>query len=125
MPYGELTSALMPTAQYLEQNPLPRPAVISSVDVRPNQLRDLCFTVNTYPPTPSTTASEGVKHSIQIDGYSALLSAIFGTGSYSSQCAYVGNLSVGLHLASAEVTTRDGIEHTYTWAFRIEPTPDA
>jgi hypothetical protein len=59
-----------------------------------------------------------------IDGY-LTGGDMFGSLAWQTACFDVSNLSAGLHLASVELTTRDGVEHTYSWAFRIEPTPDS
>ncbi len=36
-------------------------------------------------------------------------------------CVDTGNSSPGLHLASIIIPDFDGVEHTYSWAFRYDP----
>ena len=126
-PYGELAPALMPTAEYLERNPIEQPRFIRRADSRPDEDNEICVTM-TLSTLPSNTPSAEVDlfegKNFYIDGYLAGGDMI-GTIQVLGLCVDVSGLSARLHLGSVDVTTRDGVEHTYSWAFRIEPTPDA
>lgn len=132
-PYGELAPALMPTAEYLERNPIRRPVFISGADSRPNNRNEMCLgmVINTISALNGRATVDArvtvdlyAGHTVAIDGYTAL-GSLLGSVTHQGACFDVSNLSAGLHLASVELTTRDGIEHTYTWAFRIEPESDS
>jgi hypothetical protein len=125
-PYGELSPALLPTAEYLERNPIQPRGFISGVASRPNEDRTICLTMVTFtnPLRASTTVDWLAGQRFSIDGYFTFPSVI-GPLAWQTACFDVSNLSAGLHLGSVELTTRDGVKHTYTWAFRLEPTPDA
>jgi hypothetical protein len=125
-PYGELAPALMPTAEYLERNPIYPPYFIRHPASLPNENNEICMTMMLRATHRNASAEVDwfAGKNFYIDGYLAGGDMI-GTIQTMHLCVDVSNLSTGLHLASVELTTRDGVEHTYTWAFRIELTPDA
>ena len=145
---------LIPTAEYLEQNPLPTPEFISELSFISNGFaefsKSFCAEIDQshfwvrYSDFPDHQASViGIQ--VYVDGdpltsadmiYSIPLVSIttvedeFGNevGWYPSPytlCFNVGNQSNGLHIAVLEVNGLSGVSQSHTWAFRIEPTPDS
>lgn len=122
-----LDPALLPTAEYLEQNPLPTPP----------------FMIGSYPgamidgsPAKCLAIFQSDLHSdtlaqVRIDTKSAEKVEIWDSGQavvidfpnvYSSHrdfCFAISNLSVGLHLGNIEFIAATGEKHHYLWSFHI------
>jgi hypothetical protein len=130
-----ITSALLPTAEYLEQNPAPTPEFITNLSNRANRL---CAEVSQRFFAKVGIGIEELRQHIErneqfrLDGtqvppVSAFvwLTANLEDGKeYGGEinfCVDTGNLSSGLHLASITIPDLDGVKHTYFWAFRYDP----
>jgi hypothetical protein len=142
-----LDPALVPTAEYLEQNPLPTPE--SLFQLRPSSSFSLtsygsiCLKINQQPfwiPSDSDIEIQPVIVSFRttVDGsisptaYALLPFSYIEhitdehdqeIGWYPSDfeyCFEVGGLDVGLHIASIDMIGLTGKTTSYTWAFRIE-----
>jgi hypothetical protein len=130
-----ISSALLPTAEYLEQNPAPTPEFITNLLNRANRL---CAEVSQRFFAKVGISIEELRQHIErneqfrLDGtqvppVSAFvwLTATFRDGkAYGGEinfCVDIGNLSPGIHLASITIPDFDGVEHTYSWAFRYDP----
>jgi hypothetical protein len=130
-----ITPALLPTAEYLEQNPAPTPEFITQVF---NGANRVCAEVSQRFFAKVGISIEELHQHIEkneqfrLDGTqvqpvsaSVWLTANLEDGKvYGGEiyfCVDTGNLSPGLHLASITVPDLDGIEHTHSWAFRYDP----
>jgi hypothetical protein len=130
-----ISSALLPTAEYLEQNPAPTPEFITRLSHGEDRL---CAEVH-----PRFFAKVGVTGTelhqqlaknlrFLVDSSQMPLVSQFAWATNTCEngkcyggeinfCVDIGNLSPGLHLASITIPDLDGIEHTYSWAFRYDP----
>lgn len=131
-----ITSALLPTAEYLEQNPAPTPEFISDFRTVENKV---CIDVSQRPFARENLSAQELstyimKHEqFKIDGVVVTPNLnVWVTTSLSLEdgkeyggpltfCFDTENLSAGLHLASIAIPDLDGVEHTYSWAFRHDP----
>lgn len=137
-----ISAALLPTAEYLEQNPLPTPEFISKWSNKGNRL---WVDVSQRPfARVELSVDEVRRHIIEreqltIDGsmirptgniFSYLTLSCANSACYGGAITFpfdIGYLSSGLHLAEFTITDLDGVEHSYTWAFRYDanfPTSD-
>jgi hypothetical protein len=130
-----ISSALLPTAQYLEQNPASTPEFIIGLREGNNRL---CAEVH-----PRFFAKVGItatelgqylreNQQFRIDSYQLPLASSFAWATNTCEngkcyggeinfCIDTAHLNAGLHLASITIPDFDGVEHTYTWAFRYDP----
>lgn len=142
-----ISSALLPTAEYLEQNPTPTPEFIERVEVAPCWNITLCLTVEIRerPFARAGISADELtpylfKNSIiQVDGHPLIKSmespSVFtcdtsaSSGDASQAICWglltihvdISDISSGLHLASITIPDLDGVEHSYSWAFRYDP----
>lgn len=130
-----ITAALLPTAEFLEQNPAPTPEFITQVF---NGGDRVCAEVH-----PRSFARVGVtgtelhQHLAKnlrflVDGSQMPLVSQYAWATNTCEngkcyggeinfCVDPGDLSAGLHLASITIADLDGVEHTYSWSFRYDP----
>ena len=137
-----ISSALLPTAAYLEQNPAPTPEFISNFLTREDRV---CVDVSQRPFARVGVSVEVLGQYIiknqqfKIDDtqveptgniFTYLTRSIENGKEYGGDitfCFDIGKLKSGLHLATMTIPDFDGVEHTYTWAFRYDanfPTSD-
>jgi hypothetical protein len=149
-PKQSLDPALLPTAEYLEQNPVPAPEFFikpADFSARPNCFEidgTALWEVGDLEPSEqnlSDYVANFRKHfQITIDDIAVpdekleiemhLAPAyvfdnhhnIIGRAAYWPICFGMEYLSNGLHIASVETTTTSGIKHSYSWAFRVTNT---
>jgi hypothetical protein len=131
--------ALIPTAEYLLENPAPKPEFIFFP-----QSPAVCvihISLTQYRPTNSPIKDN---FAFAIDGVQAQSSPYLFTSSGGALscrdqspnlvcqdgitlCYDKKGLNEGLHLAEVSLTDPEGVEHTYSWAFRYDfnsPTSD-
>lgn len=134
-----LNPALIPTAEYLLENPAPKLGFISF----PQLPTDCAINISLvqYRPTNSPIKDNFtfIVDGVQAQSSPYLLISSGGPLSCRGQspnlkcqdgitlCYVKAGLNNGLHLAEVTLTDLDGVEHTYSWAFRYDanfPTSD-
>ena len=134
-PSSTLNAALLPTTQYLEQNPAPTPEFITNLSNRSDRL---CAEVSQRFFAKVGVRIEELRQHIErneqfkLDGtqvppvssFTWLTANLENGKVYGGEinfCVDTGKLTAGLHLASITIPDFDGVEHSYTWAFRYDP----
>jgi hypothetical protein len=145
-----INATLVPTAEYLEQNPAPKPDFVIAYSTIASTFIDLkkamSITISQEPFAHIGNSGDEVSqhilhnHHIEIDGTpvetnginfdSLTCQDLSGKLDQSQQKCWSGpteiyfdvsELSAGLHLATITIPDFDGVEHTYSWAFRYDP----
>jgi hypothetical protein len=131
-----LNAALVPTAEYLLENPAPKPEFISFFQSS-SFPTDCPIKINLFQYRPTNSPIRDnftlIIDGVQVQSLPYLLSSEGGPLSCRGQspdlicldaitlCVVKAGLNEGLHLAEVSLTDPDGVEHTYSWAFRYDP----
>jgi hypothetical protein len=115
--------ALVATAEYLEQNPLPTPEFLVAYPSTSND--SLCIGINQGVLGEDTDAEIFFDNqSVEIlrvwVGGSLILDGGRGYSANKTFCFSRPNLSVGSHIGTVKLTTVSGAVYFYSWVFRLD-----